>query len=177
MYSIFLILSLAFGGEKYDVVDTFIKVQYLKPRYPPKYAAKVAKWLTNAANQTGTNINTIIAIAYIESGFRYWARGPANDTGLMQVMPFWKRQPLCYKMNLWDGEENALCGARILRHYINAWGGNQKFGIASYNQGVAQTWRRYKQRKKPVSRYADLIWYFKTRLDKFESQLKELRKR
>lgn len=173
-----VIIALNFGWNGHDVADTYVKIHYLKPHYSSAYVAKVALWITKAANKTGMDPNILIAISYIESSFRYWIRRKGGlDTGLMQIMTFWTRDKLCKDFNLWDGEQNALCGARILKYYRRIWNRDIMLGLTSYNRGVHETWKDYRRGKNPVTDYARIVWSVKKRVDRFEKEWNKLRRK
>lgn len=74
----------------------------------------------------------IVAIIMVESSGRVLALSPKGAQGLMQVMPFWKKE-LGIDGTLFDIDTNIRAGAHILAEYINRYGFEE--GIARYYRG------------------------------------------
>lgn len=75
----------------------------------------------------------IVAVIKIESSGRVSAVSPRGAQGLMQVMPFWKRE-LGIEGTLFDIDTNIRAGTHILAEYINSHGLRE--GIARYYRGT-----------------------------------------
>lgn len=74
----------------------------------------------------------LVAIIMVESNGRVFAVSPKGAEGLMQVMPFWKRE-LGIEGTLFDIDNNIRAGAYILAEYIRERGFEN--GIARYYRG------------------------------------------
>lgn len=74
----------------------------------------------------------IVAIIMVESNGRVFAVSPKGAEGLMQVMPFWKKE-LGIEGTLFDIDTNIRAGAHILAEYIRERGFED--GIARYYRG------------------------------------------
>lgn len=74
----------------------------------------------------------IVAVITVESSGRVSAVSPKGAQGLMQVMPFWKRE-LGIKGTLFDIDNNIRAGSYILAEYIKDHGLQE--GIAQYYRG------------------------------------------
>jgi soluble lytic murein transglycosylase-like protein len=75
----------------------------------------------------------IRAVMQTESAFNALAVSPVGAVGLMQLMPevateLGVEDPL-------DPRQNIMGGARYLRQLLDAYGGNVKLTLASYNAG------------------------------------------
>lgn len=151
--------------------DAFLKIMMLKKYLGAIHGKAIAKWMYNSITKHNLTPNTVLAIGFIESGFRQSARGTKSDTGIMQVMPFWAREELCQDLRLWHAQDNIECGCRILRYYIDEFDGHEISGIVAYNQG-SRAVHRHKRRGKKLrkNRYAKLILDVKGLLDDFDEE-------
>lgn len=75
----------------------------------------------------------VLAVIQIESAFNPYAVSVVGAQGMMQVMPFWKKEIGRPDDNLIDLETNLRYGCTILRHYIDREKGNIAPGLARYN--------------------------------------------
>lgn len=80
----------------------------------------------------------ISAIIFVESGGKTDAISPAGAVGLMQVMP--REAGECFadrpsKRELLDPLVNISWGCRILKSYIDMYGGDVKRGVMAYYAG------------------------------------------
>lgn len=89
----------------------------------------------------------LVGIARVESGFRPQVVSRAGAVGLMQVMPSTGAHFRCG--NLRDVAENAECGARVLRRYLDRYDGNLTYGLSAYNAGFRIPNRARKHRRLP----------------------------
>lgn len=74
----------------------------------------------------------IVAVIKVESNGRISAVSPRGAQGLMQVMPFWKRE-LGIEGTLFDIDNNIRAGTHILAEYIGSHG--MKEGLSRYYRG------------------------------------------
>jgi hypothetical protein len=156
--------------------DVFIKVMMLQKKIGINHAKALSQWITESTRQHNLNVNTVLAIAYAESRFDQSMRGTQGDTGIMQVMPFWRKETLCSKLRLWHAADNIECGCRILKFYIDEFGGNEIAGITSYNQGPYNT-RWFLKTKVDLRRhvgYTKTILEVKALLDSFDAMREKL---
>lgn len=78
-------------------------------------AAKFAKWMQQAVDETGVPMQILAGVLATESTFRYQAESWAGAVGPAQVIPrYW--DGLC-NGNLYRPEDNIRCGAKVLMHY------------------------------------------------------------
>lgn len=84
----------------------------------------------------------VLAVIDIESAFDPYAVSSAGAQGLMQVMPFWRRE--LGDRRLIDIESNLLMGCTILRYYFDMEKGDWTRALARYNGSVGR--RDYPQK-------------------------------
>ncbi|MGB0733891.1 MAG: lytic transglycosylase domain-containing protein, partial [Pontibacterium sp.] len=63
-------------------------------------------------------IDLVLGLIHTESSFNRFAVSSAGAQGLMQVMPFWKKEIGRDQDNLTDTKTNLRYGCRILQYYL-----------------------------------------------------------
>ncbi|MEH6577839.1 MAG: lytic transglycosylase domain-containing protein [Amphritea sp.] len=96
----------------------------------------------------------LLGLIHTESLFNRFAISVVGAQGLMQVMPFWKKEIGREDDNLTNIQTNLRYGATILRHYLDRSKGNLTEALARYNGSYGKSWypekvyrnqRRYKE--------------------------------
>ena len=96
----------------------------------------------------------VLAVIAIESSFDRFAISPVGAQGLMQVMPFWKKEIGRSSDNLTDIAVNIRYGCKILQFYLQKSKGdfsealaryNGSFGRTVYSEKVLVAWQRHWQ--------------------------------
>ncbi|MAR91241.1 MAG: transglycosylase [Pseudomonadales bacterium] len=82
----------------------------------------------------------VLAVMHVESLFDRYAVSRVGAQGLMQVMPFWKREIGSTSDNLTDIATNIRYGCAILKTYLKREQGNLMRALARYNGSVGKTW-------------------------------------
>ena len=82
----------------------------------------------------------VLAVMHVESLFDRYAVSRVGAQGLMQVMPFWKREIGSTSDNLTDITTNIRYGCAILKTYLKREQGNLMRALARYNGSVGKTW-------------------------------------
>lgn len=82
----------------------------------------------------------VLAVIQIESAFDQYAISSAGAQGMMQVMPFWKKEIGRESDNLMDLRTNLRYGCTILKHYLDVAKGDWKEALARYNGSYGQYW-------------------------------------
>ena len=98
----------------------------------------------------------VMSLIHVESGFQRFAISSVGAQGLMQVMPFWKREIGRPEDNLTTVETNLRYGCTILKHYINKEKGNLIRALARYNGSLGKT--KYPEK---VLRFWQEYWFVK----------------
>ena len=95
-------------------------------------ARSIAKWVWVYANAQNLDPALVLALITIESRFDPFATSAVGAQGLMQVMPFWKKELGNPDDDLFDVSTNIRYGCAILAHYIKRYKGAKK-ALAAYN--------------------------------------------
>jgi soluble lytic murein transglycosylase-like protein len=94
------------------------------------------------AKRAGLPPEMVLAVIDIESAFDPFAVSSAGAQGLMQVMPFWRKE-LGHR-RLVDIHDNLLMGCTILKYYYDVEHGDWMKALARYNGSVGR--REYPQK-------------------------------
>ncbi len=82
----------------------------------------------------------VLAVIDVESNFDRYAISYAGALGLMQVMPFWRKEIGRPEDDLHDIQTNLLYGCRILAYYLEKENGDRRAALARYNGSRGQRW-------------------------------------
>ena len=96
-------------------------------------------------------IDLVLGLIHTESLFNRFAISRAGAQGLMQVMPFWKKEIGRPNDNLTNIKTNLRYGCTILKHYLKVAKGDWTEALARYNGSYGKTWypeRVYKNQKR-----------------------------
>lgn len=93
-----------------------------------------------AATAASLQPDLVLALIEVESAFDRYAVSRVGAQGLMQVMPFWKKEIGRPDDNLTDMETNLRYGCYILKFYLNKEKGNLTRALARYNGSLGKTW-------------------------------------
>ncbi|MBQ0719315.1 MAG: lytic transglycosylase domain-containing protein [Gammaproteobacteria bacterium] len=93
-----------------------------------------------AATRAGLQPEIVLALIEVESHFDTYAVSSAGAQGLMQVMPFWKKEIGRPDDNLTNTDTNLRYGCTILKHYLNREKGRLADALARYNGSYGQYW-------------------------------------
>ncbi|MBB3062769.1 lytic transglycosylase domain-containing protein [Microbulbifer rhizosphaerae] len=99
----------------------------------PKERMHVLKAVHREATLAGLRPEIVLAVIQIESAFDPYAVSRVGAQGMMQVMPFWKKEIGRPDDNLIDMDTNLRYGCTILKHYIGKAKGNLANALAYYN--------------------------------------------
>lgn len=94
----------------------------------------------SAAKATELDVDLVLALIEVESGFNRYAVSRAGAQGLMQVMPFWKNEIGRSDDNLTDLKTNLRYGCYILKYYIERHPKSLTNALAAYNGSLGKTW-------------------------------------
>lgn len=86
------------------------------------------------------NPDIVLAVIQVESAFEPYAISSVGAQGLMQVMPFWRKEIGRDDDNLTHVLTNLRYGCRILQHYLQREKGNLMMALARYNGSYPKTW-------------------------------------
>ncbi|GAB2880042.1 lytic transglycosylase domain-containing protein [Microbulbifer echini] len=99
----------------------------------PKRRMHVLKAVHREAIRAELRPEIVLAVIQIESAFNPYAVSRVGAQGMMQVMPFWKKEIGRPDDNLIDMDTNLRYGCTILKHYIKKAKGNLANALAYYN--------------------------------------------
>jgi soluble lytic murein transglycosylase-like protein len=119
-------------------------LQAMEPRlqraFPePQIRREFLQTLWYEARRAGLELQLVLGLIQVESGFRKFAVSSAGARGYMQVMPFWSRL-------IGDGDASRLFhlqtnlrfGCVILRHYLDRESGDVFLALGRYNGSRGQ---------------------------------------
>ncbi len=92
------------------------------------------------ATRAKLNPDIVLAVIQVESAFDSYAVSSAGAQGLMQVMPFWRKEIGRDDDNLTAPLTNLRYGSRILQIYLQREKGNLMMALARYNGSYPKTW-------------------------------------
>jgi len=100
-------------------------------------AKTIAHWVWTYTQQHRLNPELILALITIESRFDPFATSSVGARGLMQIMPFWKKELGSEQDNLYDVATNIRYGCAILKHYIDRYH-SERQALAAYNGSLGK---------------------------------------
>lgn len=106
----------------------------------PKKRLKMLKAIHREATKAELKPDLVLALIEIESHFDRFAISRVGAQGLMQVMPFWKKEIGRPQDNLTDIDTNLSYGCRILQYYLKREKGNLMNALARYNGSYGKYW-------------------------------------
>jgi soluble lytic murein transglycosylase-like protein len=145
-----------------DVI--FLKATILKPDIDPEMARTIARNVHHYAELYGRDPNLVLAIIAVESRFDPKAVSPVGATGLMQVMPQWKKV-LGITGDLADPELSIKYGLQILGFYDEMYK-NLEMALTAYNRGPGPVDTALRHGKDPTNNYAPRVLQTYDRLKK-----------
>lgn len=108
------------------------------------------------ASRVSVDPDLVLAVMHVESYFDPYAISRVGAQGLMQVMPFWRRELGREQDNLTHIETNIRYGTTILAHYLERSDGDLVEALGRYNGSrgrlkypelVVNRWRRFWQNR------------------------------
>ena len=118
--------------QKSGVLDKYIA--------DPKDRLTILKEVHLAAKRAELPPEFVLAVIEIESHFDPYALSRVGAQGMMQVMPFWKKEIGREEDNLMDIKTNLRYGCTILKYYLNKSRGNWAEALARYNGSYGKSW-------------------------------------
>jgi len=115
-------------------------------------AHTIARWVYFYSVRFDLSPELLLGLISVESRFDHFAVSSVGARGLMQVMPFWKKELGSESDNLFEIETNIRYGTAILRHYIDRYktvtralgAYNGSLGKAKYPNKVFKQMKRFK---------------------------------
>lgn len=110
----------------------FLKMLILKPGLDHQLAHRIAASVQRECMLTGQDPNLVLAIMAVESDFNPKAISNQGATGLMQVMPHWRK--VLGLSDLTEPETSIRAGIQILGYYQQMYR-DLDLAITAYNRG------------------------------------------
>jgi len=112
--------------------------QLIKKWVPdPDEAEAIARWVYLYSVRFELSPELILGLISVESNFDHFAVSNVGARGLMQVMPFWKKELGSPSDNLFEIETNIRYGCAIVRHYIKRYKRIDR-ALAAYNGSLGR---------------------------------------
>lgn len=104
----------------------------------PKERLTLLRMVHQEATRAEVSPELVLSVIHIESLFNPYAVSYVGAQGLMQVMPFWKKEIGRTDDNLINSATNLRYGCTILKHYLKREKGNWVKALARYNGSVGK---------------------------------------
>jgi soluble lytic murein transglycosylase-like protein len=99
----------------------------------PFYRIDLLKIIHIEASRAGLSPELVLSLIEVESQFDRYAVSRSGARGLMQVMPFWKKEIGHPQDNLFHPLTNLRYGCTILKYYIELTDGDVRDALERYN--------------------------------------------
>jgi len=106
----------------------------------PQQRLNLLKLIHAEASLAQLQPEIVLAVIEVESRFDSYAVSSAGAMGMMQIMPFWKKEIGRPNDNLIDTQTNLRYGCTILRYYLDKEKGRLADALARYNGSYGQYW-------------------------------------
>ena len=113
------------------LADMSTRLEYRIP--DPFYRVQLLKTVHTEAARAELRPELVLALIEVESTFDRFAVSRSGARGLMQVMPFWKKEIGHPGDNLFQPRINLRYGCTILKYYLDMTDGDIKDALARYN--------------------------------------------
>ena len=139
----FLSSSLASYPEFKDRFDAEVWLVDMSGRISPfipdpEERLNLLRKVYHHANHFKLQPGLVLSVIEIESSFNPYAVSSAGAQGLMQVMPFWRKEIGRESDNLTDIDTNLKYGSAILSHYLKKEKGNITRALGRYNGSLGK---------------------------------------
>jgi len=119
-----------FDAEVWLVSKSQVLKRYVKD---PEQRLLILKAIHQEASRHKLPPEMVLAVIQVESHFKRFAISRVGAQGMMQVMPFWKKEIGRPQDNLTSLTTNLRYGCTILRHYLDRAKGRWPEALARYN--------------------------------------------
>lgn len=155
-----------------EVIDaTIIQAESTYPKYDIPLSPDLQEYIWNLSNEYEISYEMVLAVIYVESGFRPYVISRTGDYGLMQLngvyMHIRAEAAGVYNFEPLNMFDNVRVGIHLLSGEINYWRSQEigeenvfVYALGSYNRG------RYGLRKYGIPwRYVNKVSDYKSRLE------------
>jgi soluble lytic murein transglycosylase-like protein len=105
----------------------------------PQERLTLLRMIHQEATRADLSPELVISVIHVESAFNAYAVSYVGAQGLMQVMPFWKKELGRKDDNLINAAINLRYGCTILKHYLKREKGDWTRALARYNGSLGRT--------------------------------------
>ena len=112
--------------------------------YGVRNPRRLAAMIFDIARKHDLDPYLVAAVIRVESGYDPFAVSRSGAMGLMQVMPFWRKEFDDLDANLMKPEVNLTLGCRILKRYLERYRGDRIRALGAYHGSWPS--RRYPRR-------------------------------
>ena len=105
----------------------------------PQERLTLLRMVHQEAKRADLSPELVISVIHVESAFNPYAVSYVGAQGLMQVMPFWKKELGRTDDNLINMAVNLRYGCTILKHYLKREKGDWIRALARYNGSLGRT--------------------------------------
>lgn len=139
--------------DRFDAQVWLLASEQRLSRYIDDHEQRVEllKIVYRESGRHALDADLVLAVMQVESAFDRFAISRVGAQGLMQVMPFWRREIGRPRDNLTEVETNVRYGTTILSHYLDISDGDLVEALGRYNgsrgklkypERVVSAWRR-----------------------------------
>ena len=128
--------------DEFDAAVWMVDMDKRLSRYVknPDTRIEILSKIHQEASRYQLDPQLVLAVMHVESLFDHYALSYAGAQGLMQVMPFWKKELKKEATNLFDIDSNISFGCLILKTYLKIEKGDKTRALARYNGSLGKTW-------------------------------------
>lgn len=128
--------------DRYDAEVWLTDMSRRMARYVPEVddRLQLLTLVHEEASRAKVSPELVLAVIHVESLFDRFAISRVGAQGLMQIMPFWKKEIGREHDNLMDPATNLRYGCTILKHYLDKEKGNLIRALARYNGSLGKYW-------------------------------------
>lgn len=133
------------------------------PYQPRRLTCAQAAGIARAAAPAGRlEPGLVFAVMRVESAFSTNVISRAGAVGLMQVMPDNVDRLGCG--DLFEADQNAACGVRVLRRFLDRYDGDLMLALSGYNAGLGMPGRARAESRIPANLgYVEKVLRFRAR--------------
>lgn len=122
------------------LLEQSTRLSKVAPHIPEEERLTILKLVHQTAKKFTLDPMLILALINVESAFDQYALSSAGARGLMQVMPFWKKEIGKPGDSLFDMKTNLRYGCAILSLYLAKEKKDRTKALARYNGSRGQSW-------------------------------------
>lgn len=128
-------------GDEFDAQVWLVDMSSRLKRFikDPKKRLNLLRMVHQEATRADLSPELVISVIHVESAFNPYAVSYVGAQGLMQVMPFWKKELGRGDDNLINAATNLRYGCTILKHYLKREKGDWIRALARYNGSLGRT--------------------------------------